>query len=200
MPLPKPGDGDLTFSVGQVIPVATMYLAPYVASAVQAAPGTALGATEPGATWTKVGLLHDDMFTVEETDAEVIEYRRGFRQRYFGEVVRKAGQRTVTAQIVEVEPSAIAELVGETVTSVGGSPATSEKYDVGTSEQTLETMLLVYFEALQGIEFHIYSPKVISRFKMTKINEFMALEIKLKLITFKNASNKFKDLTYYHFF
>lgn len=202
MPIPNAGDGDLVFSVGQVIPVATIYLAPYVAATPAAAPGTRMVTppAEPGTPWVKVGLLQDDTFTVEETDAEVIEYRRGFRQRYFGEVVRKSGQRTVTATIIEVEPSVIADLVGETVTTVGSSPTGSEHYDVGTSEQIDKSMLVVYHEALSNTEFQYYSPHVIMKFKMTKVAEFMSLELKLKLITFKNGAGKYKDLTYYHFF
>ena len=200
MPLPIPGNGDLTFTVGQVIPVADVYLAPYVAGAPQAAPGVPLGATEPSAPWVKVGLLQDDMFTVDETDAEVIEYRRGFRQRYYGEVVRKAGQRTVTMQIIEVEPTVYADLLGETVTALGASPNAGEWLDVGTSEQIDKSMLVVFYEAESGIEFHYYSPHVISRFKMTKVTEFLAIELKLKLITFKNANSKYKDLVYYHWF
>jgi hypothetical protein len=202
VPNPLPGDGDLTFTVGQVLPIATVYLAPFVASpSTQAAPGVKLGTSEPTGTWQKVGLLHDDAFTVDETDAEVIEYRRGFRQRYFGEVVRKAGQRTVVAQIIEVEPTVIADLLGETVTATG-SPFTSEKLNVGTSEQIDKSMLVVYQEALSGIEFHYYSPHVISRFKMIKIQEFIALELRLKLITFKTTDvpPKYKDIVYYHFF
>jgi hypothetical protein len=195
MPTPHAGDGVLTYTIGQVIPIGYLYFAPYVAASPQPAPGVKLNAAEPGAPWVKTGLLKDDTFNVEEGDPDVIEYRRGFHQRYYGEVLRKAGMRTITATIQEVEPLAIAALLGETVTTVA-SPA-GVSLDVGTSELIHHTMLIVYNEALNDEEFHMYTPHVLSRFKLAKDAEFMVLNLITKLITFKNATNKFKDFTYY---
>lgn len=194
MPNPNPGDGDLQVGTqGQVLPIGIIYLATFVSGSEEPAPEAKLGTSEPASAFKKVGLLRDDIFTIDETDPDVIEYRRGFRQRYFGEVVRQAGQRTVTAQLDEVEPQVIADLLEESVEVVSGG----RKLDVGTSEQIDKTMLVVYFDALSDREYHVYSPKVIARFKFAKNDEFMVLELNLKLITFKNAGNKFKDLTYY---
>lgn len=205
MASPKPGDGQLTYTVGQVLPIGVMYLAPYAAgantyTASAAPPGVKLGTADPGGTYVKVGLLKDDAFSVEETDAEVIEYRRGFRQRYYGEVVRKAGQRSINAKVIEVEPASIASLLGETLGSVGGSPFTGQYEFVGTSEQIHHTLFIDYFEALSGQEFHIYSPHVITKFKMTKDAEFMSLDITNKLITYLDANGRYKDMQYYIWF
>jgi hypothetical protein len=103
--------------------------------------------------------------------------------------------RTITATIQEVEPAAVAQIQQDTVTTIA-SPA-GVSLDVGTSELLHWSMLLVYNEALNDEEFHIYSPHVLLRFKLAKDAEFLVMNITAKLITFINANNKFRDLVYY---
>lgn len=201
MPLPQPGDGALVGTVGQVLPVGVLYLAPYLPTPTPA-PGAALQNAEPGAPWIRQGLLKDDMFTVDEKDPDIIEYRRGFRQRYFGEVIRKAGERTVNAKMVEVEPGVIAKFTGETITTETGvgSPASGGLLELGSSEYYHRSLLAVYHDALSNLEFQIYSPHALVRYKMSKDAEFMTFDLIIKLIPFvSTTSGLFKDIAYYMF-
>lgn len=198
MPNPIPGDGVLVGTFGQVLPVGVLYLAPYLTPTPTAAPGAALAATEPAAAYIKQGLLRDDQFTVAETDPTMVEYRRGFRQRFFGEVVRKAGDRSITAQMDEVEPAVLAKFTGDTATTVG-SPITSTELDLGTGEIYDYTLLAVFYDDQSNKEFQLYSPHVRARYKFAKQAEFMVFDLTLRLIPFINASNKYKDLKYYMF-
>jgi len=197
MPTPLPGDGALSFTIGQVLPVGTLYLAPYIAATPTPAPGVALGATEPDAAFVKTGLLKDEQFLVTEKDPTIIDYRRGFRQRYFGEVVRMSGDREITCTMEEVEPAAIASITGETPTTVAGSPA-GQKLSLGSSEYFHRTLLAVYFDDLSLREFHMYSPHVLVRYKLSRQAEFMTVDLVIKLIPFL-VSGKYKDIDYYHF-
>src|ERR1035437_7603415 len=153
MPTPLPGDGALTFGFGQVLPVGTLYLATFNATTPLVPPGISLGANEPAAGWVKLGLLRDDQFTVEETDPTIIEYTRGFRQRYFGEVIRKSGVRTIAATMDEVDPASIASFSGDTTTDLGSANAV--RIDLGPSEYHHRSLLAVYFDDLSGAEFQI---------------------------------------------
>jgi hypothetical protein len=201
MPNPQPGDGALVGTVGQVLPVGTLYLAPYLTTPT-APPGAALQGAEPAGAYVRQGLLKDDMFTVDEKDPDIIEYRRGFRQRYFGEVVRKAGERTINAVMDEVEPSVIAKFTGETITAETGigSPAAGGLLELGSSEYYHRTLLAVYHDALSNLEFQIYSPHVLARYKMSKQAEFMTFDLIIKLIPFvSTTSGLFKDIAYYMF-
>lgn len=199
MPLPQPGDGALVGSVGPVLPVGVLYLAPYLPTPT-AAPGAALQNAEPGAPWIRQGLLKDDDFTVDEKDPDIVEYRRGFRQRYFGEVVRKAGERTVTAKVVEVEPKVLAAFTGETITAETGvgSPAAGGLLELGSSEYYHRSLLAVYHDALSNLEFQMYSPHVLARYKLSKDSEFMTFDLTIKLIPFvSTVTGLFKDIAYY---
>jgi hypothetical protein len=197
MPTPFPGDGGLTFGFGQILPVAAVYLAAWNPAAPQAAPGVNLGNGEPAVAWVKMGLWRDEQFTVEETDPTIIEYTRGFRQRYFGEVIRKAGVRTVTGKMDEVDPVAIASFTGDALTALGS--ANSDRVDLGSSEYFHRSLLLVYFDDVSSAEFQMYSPHVLARYKMSKNAEFMTVDMTIKLIPFINASNLYKDIRYYYF-
>lgn len=197
MPTPVPGDGGLTFNFGQVLPVGVIYLAAFNALAPMAPPGINLGANEPAAGWVKLGLLRDDAFTVDETDPDIIEYRRGFRQRYYGEVVRKSGVRTVNAKMDEVDPAAIASFTGDATTGLGSANAI--RVDLGPSEYYHRSLLVVYFDDVSQAEFQMYSPHVLARYKMSKNAEFMTVDMIIKLITFVNANNLYKDIRYYYF-
>jgi hypothetical protein len=97
--MPKIGDGELVGTQGQILPIGTIYLATYVSGSPQAVPSAALGTSEPASAWVKLGCLQDDMFNITESDPGVIEYRRGFRQRYYGEVINKTGDKSITAAI-----------------------------------------------------------------------------------------------------
>jgi hypothetical protein len=156
-----------------------------------------LGQDEPAPAWVKLGLLRDDQFTVEETDPDIIEYRRGFRQRYYGEVIRKAGVRTVTAKMDEVDPASIASFTGESTTALGS--ANSLRTDLGPSEYYHRSLLCVYFDDVSDAEFQMYTPHVLARYKMSKNAEFMTVDLTIKLIPFINASNLYKDIRYYYF-
>lgn len=197
MPTPFPGDGGLTFGFGQVLPVGTLYLAPFNAASPVLPPAYNLDLEEPPSPWVKLGLLRDEQFTVEETDPTIIEYTRGFRQRYFGEVIRKAGVRTVTAKMDEVDPASIASFTGDQTTTLGSANAI--RVDLGPSEYYHRSLLAVYFDDVSSAEFHMYSPHVLARYKMSKNAEFMTVDLTAKLITFVNASNLYKDLRYYYF-
>lgn len=197
MPTPFPGDGGLTFGFGQVLPIGTIYLAAFNALAPQAPPGINLGPDEPAPAWVKLGLLRDDQFTVEETDPDIIEYRRGFRQRYYGEVIRKSGVRTVTAKMDEVDPAALASFTGSVTTGLGSANAI--RTDLGPSEYYHRSLLVVYFDDVSQAEFQMYSPHVLARYKMSKNAEFMTVDMTIKLITFVNANNLYKDIRYYYF-
>ena len=203
MPNPIPGDGAIVGTVGQVLPVGVLYIAAYNAVTPVAPPGVALGATEPGGSYVKLGLLRDDQFTVAETDPTLVEYRRGFRQRYFGEVIRKVGDRSITAQIDEVEPLSFSLLMaaqsgGSGYTSTG-SPITSAEIDLGAGEIYDYTMLGVFYDDQSHLEFHMYSPHVRLRYKFGKQAEFMVIDLTIRMIPFINASNLYKDLKYYMF-
>jgi hypothetical protein len=201
MPNPRPGDGALVGSVGPIIPVGVLYLAPYLATPT-AAPGAALNSAEPAGAYVRQGLLKDDMFTVDEKDPDIIEYRRGFRQRYFGEVIRKAGERTVNATMEEVEPLVIAKFTGETITAETGvgSPAAGGLLELGSSEYYHRTLLAVYYDALSNLEFQMYSPHVLVRYKLSKQAEFLSFDLIIKLIPFvSTTSGLFKDIAYYMF-
>lgn len=197
MPTPRPGDGDLTYTLGQTIPLAVFYFAPYVAASVEPAPGVRLGNSEPGGNYVKSPLLKDDTFNVDDGDPDVVEYRRGFHQNYFGEVVRKKGQRKITGVFQETEPLAISNFLGCPITA-GASPA-GHKVNVGTSEQVAKTLLIVFFEALNDYEYHFYSPHCIAKFKFGKDAEFMVLNLDVKTITFKDSDNRYVDISYYSF-
>lgn len=198
MPNPIPGDGVLVGTLGQVLPVGVLYFATYNAVSPVAAPGVALGNGEPATNvWTKQGLLRDDSFVVAETDPTMVEYRRGFRQRLFGDVIRKAGDRSITAVMDEVEPAILARFTGDVVTQIGGSPGTGVELDVGTGEIFDYTMLGVFYDDQSNREFHMYSPHVRARYKFAKQAEFMTFDLNIRLIPFLNASNKYKDMKYY---
>lgn len=198
MPNPIPGDGVIVGTIGQVLPVGVLYFATYSALSTVAAPAVPLGNGEPATNvWTKMGLLRDDTFVVAETDPTLVEYRRGFRQRFFGEVVRKAGDRSITAQMDEVEPAVLARFTGDTVTQIGGSPGIGVELDIGSGELFDYTMLCVYYDDQSLKEFHLYSPHVRARYKFAKQAEFMVFDLTIRMIPFLNASNKYKDLKYY---
>jgi hypothetical protein len=197
MPTPFPGDGGLTFNFGQILPVGTLYLAAFNPVTPVAPPGINLGVDEPAAAWVKTGLLRDEQFTVEEADPDIIEYRRGFRQRYFGEVIRKAGVRTVTAKMDEIDPASIASFTGAVTTALGSANAI--RVDLGSSEYYHRSLLAVYYDDVSSAEFQMYSPHVLARYKMSKNAEFMTVDLTIKLISFINASNLYKDIRYYYF-
>lgn len=198
MPNPIPGDGVLVGTLGQVLPVGVLYFAPYISASPTAAPAAPLGNGEPPTNiWVKQGLLRDDQYTVVEADPTEVEYRRGFRQRYFGSVIRKAGDRSITAQMDEVEPSVLARVTGETVTQIGGSPGTGVELDLGSGEFYDRTMLAVFYDDQSNKEFHMYTPHVRVRYKFGKQAEFMVFDLTIRLIPFLNASNLYKDLKYY---
>ena len=143
--MPKIGDGDLvgTLQQGQILPIGTIYLATYNASSVVAAPAAKLGTGEPPSAYSRVGALQDDMFTITESDPGVVEYRRGFRQRYYGEVINKTGDKTIAAVIVEPEASIVSALTGDAVSVISGGRSlvirAGQYYD--------KTMLIVYQDA-----------------------------------------------------
>jgi len=178
-----------------------LYFATYNSVTPVAAPAAPLGNGEPSTSvWTKMGLLRDDQFTIAETDPTMVEYRRGFRQRFFGEVVRKAGDRTITAQMDEVEPAVLARFTGDTLTQIGGSPGIGVELDIGTGEIYDYTLLAVYYDDQSLKEFHAYSPHVRARYKFAKQAEFMVFDLIIRLIPFVNASSKYKDIKYYYWF
>jgi len=199
MPNPLPGDGRLTFTQGQVVPVGVMYMAPYVEGDFAPPPGARLGLMEPAAPYQKMPLMTNEIFTINEPDPQVLEYRRGFRQRYYGEVVKQAAIRTIECNWDEVEPLAVCALTGETPTPLGSSPNTGRSLDVGSSEYYYKTLLIVYQDPLTMREYQMFNPMVLARYAWAKNNDFLALKLTIKLIPFLNASNKYKDIQYFEF-
>lgn len=199
MPFPHPGDGVIVGTVGQVLPIGVLYLAPFLSPVQTAAPGVPIRDTEPGTPWVRMGLMKDEQLVIDEKDPDTVEYRRGFTQRYFGEVIRKAGERTLTATMEEVEPLVIARINGDVPADLGGSPATGWELDMVPSQLLTRTLLFVYYDAQSKREFQIYSPQALVRFKFSKQAEFMTIDLTIKLIPFINAVGEFADMKYYAF-
>jgi hypothetical protein len=197
MPFPQPGDGAIIGTVGQVLPIGVLYLCPQLTPATPP-PAAALGTTEPGTPWVRMGLLRDEQLVIDEKDPDTVEYRRGFKQRYFGEVIRKSGERTLTATMDEVEPLVIAKLNNDTTNALG-SPAQGWEIDLVPSQLLNRTMLFVFYDAQSSREFQIYSPNALVRFKIGRQAEFMTIDLTIKLIPFINIAGEYADMKYYAF-
>ena len=96
-----------------------MYVATYVSSGVSTPPTAKLADAEPPTgTWTKLGLLQDDEFTVNNVEPTFAEDRRGSTRRLYGRAVTQSGAMSFETLVVESDPEALANVIGASVTAI----------------------------------------------------------------------------------
>lgn len=165
--MPNLGSGILTGLFGPFKPMSAMYLATYNASSLAAAPTAALGASgePPSGTWTKLGLLEDDMLTIATVAATFVEDRRGAKKVLYAKALTQAGSATLTANIVETNPDEIGKVNPNAATTIGAGKKIQITYDQ-IVYKTVLAWQLNHFD--QASERYIYVPKAQLEFSIEK--------------------------------
>lgn len=154
--MPELGSGKLTGSYGPFRAMSIFYLATYVASAPAAAPTAKLGTGEPATgTWTKLGLLQEDTFTVNFAEPTFIEDRRGFKRVLYARAVNQAGSASFEGLIVESDPEAIGRVTGQTAQTIS---AGGKKLQVAFDTLYDRSALVYNFNAFDNSERYLYVP------------------------------------------
>jgi hypothetical protein len=189
--MPELGTGALTGSYQPYRAQSALYLATYVATGVSVPPTAKLADTEPPTgTWTKLGLLQDDEFTVNNVEANFTEDRRGSTRRLFGRAVTQAGAMNFESLVVESDPDALANVIGGSTTAIG---AVGEKIQV-SFDQLYDYSALIWmknhFDSAE--ERYIFVPHAQLMWTMDRGNEnVLVLRVTLEALQYIQGSDNY---------
>lgn len=188
--MPSLGSGALVGSWRPFVAKTAMYLATYVASSPEPAPTAALGTAEPGANWTKLGLLQGDDFTVTTSEPTKVDDRRGFSRVLFGQAVTEAGTAVFEGLVVESNPSAISDITGTSLDSItGGGQSIKVTYDT----LYYKTAMLYCFNAFDNAqERYVHIPYCQAYFQLDKgENDVLVLRVQLTALQYTEGSENY---------
>jgi len=177
--MPALGSGALTGSYRPYRAMAAVYLATYVASAPAAPPTAALANSEPPTgTWTKLGLLQGDDFTVSTTEPTFQEDRRGFKKILYGRALNQAGSTTFSGLVVETDPDTIGNVIGVSASAIGAGKKLGISYDTLYSRSVLIWMKNA-FDTAQ--ERYVYIPNGQMNWQLDRgEGDFLVLNVKFE--------------------
>lgn len=188
--MPTLGSGTLTGSHAPYRAMAAMYFATYNSTSIAAAPTAKLGSSEPAtATWTKIGLLQGDDFTVTTAEPSFIEDRRGFKRVLYARAINQAGSAQFEGLVVESDPEAINRISGDTLNNIGASAG--KRITVTLDQLYDKTVLLYCYNAFDTTkERYIHIPHGQVRFQLDRgESDIWVLRTTIEALQYAGATN-----------